>query len=582
MSGSSSSVRIASMDQFRGYTVAGMFVVNFLASFAVIHPLLKHNQIYFSYADSIMPSFLFAVGFSFRLTYLKRIQQAGYWSTVWTYVKRSLALVVLSLVMYGFGSEFNNWKQFGQMPPEFEPFRPKASRTKSFDHLLAKARQSDFARGERAAVELATETALWMNDPEGLHLRPSDRKEAAGIAEQEAREFIGPALQRIRDWEALSPNRQLLVHLRIAVGKLVKADLWETLAIIGVTQLVVLPFVGRGFLARFLVLVALGIVHVVISYGFNWDFVYGINDNGMSKFWMTGQSRSWDGGFFGPLCWAIAMLAGTLAYDLVAASATHRTAAIRLLLWGIAFMAAGYAMSCLTRAYELAGPELEARRVEVLRRNAERNWLQVLLQTDRKLPADNALNPPNRNVAQVEPMAKSGSEEEAAARIQVLGDQQEAIANLELAESPVWPPWERLKNRTWREWLVEPPFVAPPRDDPGVASPAIEHRPWNYWMMGKRMPSLSFMTFASGFAFALYGLFVLACDAGGLSVGIFRTFGTNALVAYFLHHVIEEQVQKLVPHDAPLWYCLCGFSLFFLLTYACVRYLEKQKIYVKL
>ena len=104
----------------------------------------------------------------------------------------------------------------------------------------------------------------------------------------------------------------------------------------------------------------------------------------------------------------------------------------------------------------------------------------------------------------------------------------------------------------------------------------------NYWMLGKRMPNLSFMTFASGFAFALYGLFVLACDLGGVSVGFFRTFGTNALVAYFLHHVIEEQVKKLVPDDSHLWYCLCGFALFFLLTYACVRYLEKQKIYVKL
>src|SRR5271155_388111 len=135
MSTGAASPRVVSMDQFRGYTVAGMFVVNFLSSFAVIHPLLKHNNTWFSYADSIMPSFLFAVGFSFRLTYLKRVQQVGYWSTVRTYVKRSLALVVLSLVMYGFGSEFRRWDQFSQMPPEFEPFRPKASRTHSFDEL---------------------------------------------------------------------------------------------------------------------------------------------------------------------------------------------------------------------------------------------------------------------------------------------------------------------------------------------------------------------------------------------------------------------------------------------------------------
>jgi predicted acyltransferase len=568
MSGKSTSLRITSMDQFRGYTVAGMFVVNFLSSFAVIHPLLKHNQIYFSYADSIMPSFLFAVGFSFRLTYLRRLQQSGYWHAVWTYVRRSVALIVLSLVMYGFGSDFQSWKQFAQMPQEFEPFRPKPARIEAFDNLFATTVPSRSAKDSRSAADLATRTAQLLayprarlNDPEAR----AQAKQVARVAEQQGREFVGPALERIRRWEALSPHGRLLVHLRIAACKLLKADLWETLAIIGATQLVVLPFVGRGFLARFLVLVALGIVHIAISYAFNWDFVYGINDNWMSKFWMTGQSRSWDGGFFGPLCWAIAMLAGTLAYDLVAASATRRGAAIRLLLWGVAFMAAGYAMSCLTRAYELAGPELEARRFEVLRRNAERNWLGALQQADRTVSADNT-----------------------AARIQVLEDQKEAITNLELAESPVWPSWEQLKNRTWREVLVEPPFVAPPRDEPGVEPTAIEHRPWNYWMMGKRMPNLSFMTFASGFAFALYGLFVIVCDMGGVAVGVFRTFGTNALVAYFLHEVIAEQVKghqgkaALVPADAPLWYCLCGFALFFLLTYACVRYLEKQKIYVKL
>ena len=69
--------RIHSMDQFRGYTVAGMFVVNFLGGLAAIHPVLKHNNTYFSYADSIMPSFLFACGFSYRLTTLAQAPAVG-------------------------------------------------------------------------------------------------------------------------------------------------------------------------------------------------------------------------------------------------------------------------------------------------------------------------------------------------------------------------------------------------------------------------------------------------------------------------------------------------------------------------
>ena len=48
--------RIVSLDQFRGYTVAGMFAVNFLGHLALTHQLLKHNDTHFSYADSIMPS----------------------------------------------------------------------------------------------------------------------------------------------------------------------------------------------------------------------------------------------------------------------------------------------------------------------------------------------------------------------------------------------------------------------------------------------------------------------------------------------------------------------------------------------
>ena len=49
--------RIHSMDQFRGYTMAGMFLVNFVGAFAVTHPLLKHHNTYNSYADTIMPHF---------------------------------------------------------------------------------------------------------------------------------------------------------------------------------------------------------------------------------------------------------------------------------------------------------------------------------------------------------------------------------------------------------------------------------------------------------------------------------------------------------------------------------------------
>jgi hypothetical protein len=130
-----------------------------------------------------------------------------------------------------------------------------------------------------------------------------------------------------------------------------------------------------------------------------------------------------------------------------------------------------------------------------------------------------------------------------------------------------------MKGKSLAALLAEPPFVAPP--------PPSE-RQENYWMMGKRVVSASFILFASGFAFALYALFVVACDVGGLSVGLFRTFGQNPLAAYIIHHLADSAIRPLVPDNAPLWYCLVGFAVFFGTTYLFVRQLEKQGIYVRM
>src|ERR1700761_1289156 len=103
MSQATSSRRIVSMDQFRGYTVAGMFVVNFVGGLLAFPEVLKHHNghPYFSYADTIMPSFLFAAGFSFRLSTLRRLGKLGPSRTYGHILLRSLGLVLISVVMYG-------------------------------------------------------------------------------------------------------------------------------------------------------------------------------------------------------------------------------------------------------------------------------------------------------------------------------------------------------------------------------------------------------------------------------------------------------------------------------------------------
>jgi predicted acyltransferase len=101
--------RLTSLDQFRGYTVAGMFLVNYLGSFAVTPEVLKHHNTYCSYADTIMPQFLFAVGFAFRLTFGRRVARDGARTAYWRATRRIAGLVVLSLVLYTLGDIGPTW-----------------------------------------------------------------------------------------------------------------------------------------------------------------------------------------------------------------------------------------------------------------------------------------------------------------------------------------------------------------------------------------------------------------------------------------------------------------------------------------
>ena len=67
---------------------------------------------YFSYADTIMPSFMFAAGFSYRLSALRAVRQAGAARAYGHFVVRSLALVLISLVMYAAEDlDVKNWSQ---------------------------------------------------------------------------------------------------------------------------------------------------------------------------------------------------------------------------------------------------------------------------------------------------------------------------------------------------------------------------------------------------------------------------------------------------------------------------------------
>jgi predicted acyltransferase len=412
--------RLSSLDQFRGYSVAGMFVVNFLGGLAVTHHVLKHNNTHFSYADSIMPSFIFACGFSYRMSFLKRQQQVGAPSPIRRrFVLRSLGLILLSLMLFGFNQDFLHWSEIS---------------LSSLGEFFAN---------------------LW------------------------------------------------------------KANLWEVLAIIGAIQILCLPFIGRGSSTRILAWIGLGALHVLLSWSFNYDFVYG-RENWLDTYWGATGKRAWDGGFWGLLPWSQVLLAGTLAYDMTQV-VSPSTAARRLLGWGVICMLLGYGLSCLTRLYDIDTPS---------------------------------------------PLSPSTHVASAAAR-----------TTPPLSQSPVLPNWSQARGRNWSQLLAEPPFVPPA---------SASERQLNYWMMDKRIVSQSFVFFSTGFALALYGLFMIFCDVQHFSSSLFRTFGQNPLAAYIINHFVNDSVLQLVPKDSPVAWVLLGLSVAFGITYVFVRFLEQRGLFLRL
>ncbi|MBN2292017.1 MAG: hypothetical protein JXM70_06295 [Pirellulales bacterium] len=110
-----STERLISLDQFRGYTVAGMLLVNFVGVYAVCPRILQHTNDYASYADTIMPQFFFAVGFAFRLTFGRRLQREGSGAAYRRVVRRLLGLVLISLVIYRVGPRAETWQALTEM-----------------------------------------------------------------------------------------------------------------------------------------------------------------------------------------------------------------------------------------------------------------------------------------------------------------------------------------------------------------------------------------------------------------------------------------------------------------------------------
>jgi hypothetical protein len=352
--------------------MAGMFFVNFVGGMTVIPTVFFHDHKHFSYADSIMPQFFFAVGIAFRMTFLRRFESDGASAAYRHAIKRNLTLFLLAVIWYGFDGHFHYW---------------------------------DTLRN------------------------------------------AGPF--------ALFSNYRYL-------------HIWQTLGTIACTSLWVLPVIRASTSVRITYMMCSAIAYTIMS--------------GVWYYQWVNAHHGTDGGPLSFMSWSVPLIVGTLAYDVLAAHGPAK--AIRpFLIWGAVLMLIGYALSCI--------------------------------------------NPIRQ-----------------------------CLANPDLVTGIL-------------SWFAEPPFV--PTD-----------RPQDIWSMSQRSGTVSYLTFAAGFSLAILALFVWLCDLRHWEWSVFRTFGQNALAGYLVHDIIDDQVSPFAPYDAPLWYIASMILVYFFLIWIVMRYLERNKLYLKL
>lgn len=263
--------RLVSLDQLRGFTVASMFVVNFSGGLKAMPEIIKHHNVYQSLADWVMPTFMFMVGFSFRLSWLSHCKREGTAKTVWKFLVRGLLLVGISLFLY--------------------------------------AGEDDI---------------------------------------------------KIEKWSEISQE-----SITALVVNTLKANLWETLAIIGCAQILVLPMIGLSARLRFVLMLSLMLGHVVISYYFNWNFVHG-KPNFLDDLLGSTGKTAWDGGFFGLMSWSAMILAGSLAHGYVMNREQTTKAIPGLILGGILVGFLGWGLSGMSRLYDVPPDNTELAKADKL------------------------------------------------------------------------------------------------------------------------------------------------------------------------------------------------------------------------
>ncbi|MEE9225188.1 MAG: DUF5009 domain-containing protein [Bacteroidota bacterium] len=96
--------RLTSLDAFRGFTIAGMILVNNPGSWSHIYPPLRHAEWHgWTFTDLIFPFFLFIIGVAIPLALSRRVEHGDSDSKLLLRVlRRSIILFALGLFLHGF------------------------------------------------------------------------------------------------------------------------------------------------------------------------------------------------------------------------------------------------------------------------------------------------------------------------------------------------------------------------------------------------------------------------------------------------------------------------------------------------
>lgn len=97
--------RIESIDEFRGFAIFMMVIINFLARANNIPSWLKHApDIGFTVADIVAPMFIFAIGLTYGMSIRKRVEKYGKGKTYSHFFTRYMAIAGIGFFLTSFGN----------------------------------------------------------------------------------------------------------------------------------------------------------------------------------------------------------------------------------------------------------------------------------------------------------------------------------------------------------------------------------------------------------------------------------------------------------------------------------------------